>query len=1196
MKNPSRPERRRGSRGFSLIITIALMVLLSLLAVGLLSLSTVTLRSSRAGAAMAEARANARLGLMLALGDLQKGLGADQRISARASLVHGDQGLRNVTGAWESWSWDPEGNGSPDYGEKKDGFIRWLTSAGDPGDAAEISFASSDADDSVALVNPVQGLSETAELRAERVPVSGEDDPTGSFAYAVMDESLKAPVNLPEVEPEGTAETVARRTAPARFKPEVLVPELDPDTLGDPRKLVSLPTAVLAAGRANQDAILGRQQAITSESLGLLTDVVRGGTKVDLSNIFEGDVDLASTSEIEDFSGRDEPTLYYTEGDGGLSWQYLDNHYEKYKELSRVSNGSGVMQHRRIRPERRARDAIKPMPTEEMLLPVIAKFQVVFSIVSHHAHIDNRPNFYNTQSPERSNAAYAVPHLVYDPVVSLYNPYDVAIEMEKLRIRVWDPPVLFGFRKNDIWLRPEFANGNYHGIARFRYATENDANARTSFTLLLRNSSNGRPTSGNFRLEPGEVKVFSPYVESNWTWGFETANSGTYSRRAFFDYESGDNFTNVDGRAEWTTLGGQYGKISVPGWDVRAGLQTDHLSYGGARPQASMYPFERNSGVGDAGWVNIRITDEFTVNARAGRTVTATSSPDFQVDLLAGEQTNPEQDLLRSYQFKFQDLEEEIAATLGGDEIERSFRVGDLLQLPNDQEAAGKTPFGILTMTAKTTIDQNDFSMPWLHNHPVISGAEQNSSDIGSALDSYDLRFEELTGFNTVPGVEIDGENRGYYGARASSLDGVTNVPMFRVPLIPATSLGDLIPANLNPSAKLPRVTHPFGNSRAHPLVPADAVSVNSPASGSQTSGGRLLDHSYLLNEALWDRYFFSTIANYGGGLTGSETRGGLLQTFFEGSRNLLNPRFVPLSTNEGSLEQQAEKLDALDDMEFARRIAGNLAIKGPFNVNSDSVEAWKAVLSSLRDEAVLGWEGEDLTAANKTAFPRMTFPLAGDADESSGQAIDIQGAVSWAGFRALSDGQIDELATEIVEQIRERGEEDESPSLSLAEFVNRRIAPASSLQALEGILQTAIRNTGINEDYHGLYSKEVGAQEAGSANALNGLQEPDARRGYTGEGAPPMLTQGDLLMAMAPIITVRGDTFRIRAYGESRASNGDVLARAWCEAVAQRMPEYLDPRDSADRIADDLQYEVNRVFGRRFVLSSFRWLSPDEV
>ena len=79
-------------------------------------------------------------------------------------------------------------------------------------------------------------------------------------------------------------------------------------------------------------------------------------------------------------------------------------------------------------------------------------------------------------------------------------------------------------------------------------------------------------------------------------------------------------------------------------------------------------------------------------------------------------------------------------------------------------------------------------------------------------------------------------------------------------------------------------------------------------------------------------------------------------------------------------------------------------------------------------------------------------------------------------------------------------------------------------------------------------------------------------------------------------IMTVRGDTFRIRTCGEARDGTGNITARAWCEAVVQRLPEYIDPADEAEKTPDTLGSEANKAFGRRFVITSFRWLDSDEV
>ena len=77
-------------------------------------------------------------------------------------------------------------------------------------------------------------------------------------------------------------------------------------------------------------------------------------------------------------------------------------------------------------------------------------------------------------------------------------------------------------------------------------------------------------------------------------------------------------------------------------------------------------------------------------------------------------------------------------------------------------------------------------------------------------------------------------------------------------------------------------------------------------------------------------------------------------QEFFFEEERLPNPRFVPY---RGGLDPESLK-DLLDEKaEFkdglADRIAAYLLVEGPFNVNSTSVEAWRALFSSLRDRDV---------------------------------------------------------------------------------------------------------------------------------------------------------------------------------------------------------------------------------------------------
>jgi hypothetical protein len=76
-------------------------------------------------------------------------------------------------------------------------------------------------------------------------------------------------------------------------------------------------------------------------------------------------------------------------------------------------------------------------------------------------------------------------------------------------------------------------------------------------------------------------------------------------------------------------------------------------------------------------------------------------------------------------------------------------------------------------------------------------------------------------------------------------------------------------------------------------------------------------------------------------------------------------------------------------------------------------------------------------------------------------------------------------------------------------------------------------------------------------------------------------LTQTRFLAELAPILTVRSDTFRIRASGEALnpTDSTRMEAIAYCEAIVQRTP---DPAPNG--------------LGRRFVIINFRWLSVNDI
>jgi len=82
----------------------------------------------------------------------------------------------------------------------------------------------------------------------------------------------------------------------------------------------------------------------------------------------------------------------------------------------------------------------------------------------------------------------------------------------------------------------------------------------------------------------------------------------------------------------------------------------------------------------------------------------------------------------------------------------------------------------------------------------------------------------------------------------------------------------------------------------------------------------------------------------------------------------------------------------------------------------------------------------------------------------------------------------------------------------------------------------------------------------------------------FPATGSP---TAAQILQAVGPMLTVRSDTFRIRAYGEALnpADSNKIEATAYCEAIVQR--------------TNDL---ASNGLGGKFVILNFRWLGPDDI
>jgi hypothetical protein len=220
----------------------------------------------------------------------------------------------------------------------------------------------------------------------------------------------------------------------------------------------------------------------------------------------------------------------------------------------------------------------------------------------------------------------------------------------------------------------------------------------------------------------------------------------------------------------------------------------------------------------------------------------------------------------------------------------------------------------------------------------------------------------------------------------------------------------------------------------------------------------------------------------------------------------------------------------------------------GAFNINSTSIPAWSAVLGGVR---IPTWNyygtGSGATASLSHGYFRLPHG-AQEMREPTNPNVAIRGVAD------LTSAQVTELATRIVTAIKTRA----APFPSLSAFINA------------GVVLNAIDDASVNP-----------VKLAGKARP------------------PGYVMQGDVLTAVAPFITVRSDTFVVRAYGDSlNPATGQVDGTAWCEAIVQRYPELTQPvsgtaNDTVDPLAPDV---AKYPFGRQFKIISFRWLSSSDI
>ncbi len=1145
MKKPTRLSPRHFSvpQGFALIALLSVLALLVILAVGLLSLASSALRTSSTNQLNMEARQNARLAVMMAIGELQSATGPDQRITAPADILGVDGPQPHLTGVWEGWKWD--GDGTPDFdGRKESGFQRWLVSARNPQDVRNLDFARQNPPgEVVSLLRGIRDVSFGDQVEAQIVSLPGlATQSANGMAWAIFDQSTKLPISLPDARAQslvGELEHMAAAPLPGYNA----TTERDWEPLGqlaDERtKLISTNQAALAgiapADRGFHD--------LTPRSAGVIADVADGGLGVDLSRLFDDPDGLPSNYQNRHlYSGTDTPLAPLPNRFQGANpfpspdpaWTLLGSHSRLYDELTggqapTISTSTIARPAPGVPVGALIQD---PYFRNQQIAPVIAKAQFVFSIsFGWNTGLPDSARPGNAALPDNHpDKDFYLTWLVVDPVITLWNPYNVNLRFPGGRIDLYRVPLNFRLYKNGTLINEEYTH-----LAN-TFVENQFANRRNTFYRL---NLLPEENESEIVMVPGEHIVFT------------ATNHARTFRNEFLDpgLDLRPGFNPPAGNASNRRVGG----VSTLNLCVSPSGASNGRDYNRTVRTPAVKP-------GDVIQVEVRqgraAVD--TPPETGGREVSGflkyyvgnPSSPTLVggIELDYGDQ---EPEFLPPYSIN------DLPAFVVSDQIPRWVKADEYIGQSPPVVVRFKEPFLISTFQLKTERDSKFPSRSWIDNSPVnlyaSAGLDQQEP---WPHHQYELQWEVMTDWPpSSPTIEISNtNNRGYGGSGIYAQSGLEFATHSSIPTAPALSLAQLRHAPLNTGGQLPLTSQVVANSFAPPLIDSSAISANS---GERT----LLDHSYLANAALFDGYFFSGIASPGGPLGRAATPENAIRNFFDNGTRLANPRLIPYHRWKSAQEIAAE-LTAPDGH---LKSAAYLLIDSPFNVNSTRVDVWEAILNSTFGADVPRLEGAVLSSSSgdHAAFSRH-LPSNGDSFEDAETPLD-RDLSKWNGHRRLTPAQVRRIAEEIVVEVRERG-----PFQSISEFVNRR--PGSGPLAQAGALQAAIERAGIN------------SSTTNSAHAVD--------NGNTADGSPGILTQADLLTAIAPTLRARGDTFVIRAYGEAGTSNGRKV-KVWCEAVAQRVPDYLDPGDEPWLAPTR---PANQRFGRRYEITSFRWLSPDEI
>lgn len=1202
-------------RGFALVATISVMVLLVMIALAMLSMATLEQRAVRSDEKMAEARANARMALMLALGELQKHTGPDQRVTAEADILdtEGFAGWsaasekKHYVGVYATDEWHERDSDNIRKSLKRyhpdrnvTAFRRWLVS-GDSSKVNALDYVRSALDPTGKVIvlgsGTVGGDSSNHVYVSKEIVADSSGAHSGGIAWWVADQGVKAKVNLTKKQAAAASpwEERFQIATPGSHGVELItgMENLDELQADDIDRLLSQGQIAVLGGRpVSQEHLASRYHDITTVSHGVLADVALGGLKRDLSLPFElprhsppqgGDWTYA-LNRPDDIEARDDNFTsiweFSNSGDQNAEWESIywpSGHRPDWWAnkmgycfmLPDSADGDDAMGFKRYLRG----------PTWQSLRNHYRSYkrdyeQLSASSVSRRGWItpaDDRTWLAQPYQPYSHWHNAVGEHLLSTTYVGAAGGLDTLLSPD-----LFDPFYRFGNHRGRAW-----NNLGHDTLGR--------APVFTKIALVLSHQSQPHGTGRRLEIVMNAVgTIWNPYnvpieFESVFAnldlkglrWNFTRKRPGgqdielaidpeqrTFGREKYFPYQHFRFGVTAEKDPDYPFSSRRPSKmIRLNPGECR----TFALNLGSPRPYS---------------WANMTsVPGSFSNNWQGGMSLAFTNKwhvepgDKFKFELLpqadeklsletylgyfqetAGAFTNPFDSDQRGVGFK--DLPElaSLHIASAADVLPLGGKVEKLLSHFTDQQEA----ICYIEFRRRASDDSSQGVLAQFDPRSIVNHSHaMGPGEKGSLPDNWDVRMETVSDFDLMQ-AGIGDRNNGFWG-NSHEGDGQTHVVAFDVPDAPIANIAALQHCQTGPNGW--DVSYAIGNSLPHPRVPLDEL--YQQVSSGTAYRTTFYDMSYLANQGLWDSYYFSGVhlsGNGSGPLQEAET---IMRDFLDPTQSspLANKRLVAASRPANTPEKRRIK-----ELTHYRWMARHLMVDGPANINSTRVEAWKAWLASMKGEVVDQVQPRgNLTTSPGDGTPFVRAQVSGGDDGES-----------WKGYTRLSDSEIETLAENIVVEVRKRG-----PFLSVADFINRRLADDDTGRM--GALQAALESSGL---------------DTGSDSEA---------------GIPGTLKQGDLLNSLGATISARSDTFVIRAYGEAVAAKdaSQVLARAWCEAVVQRMPTLVNDNGALLKTSNpeypgndpsglDAYIENSAVaepkFGRAYRIIAFRWLNEDEV